>query len=327
MTPSPKKDTPQPTLDGTEAVESTVAPAVSAEREADTIALDHVTGDLGTAPAPSPSELEVFRPDVGLVDPRIPQDLFAVIDSHDEALIMHEIQGTALDTMLYSFRSGGKTVTDLSYAGVAECVRRMNAMGQYRIKVDPHAVDEAEVEINGQPYIRVRVYAIDEATGFGQHGVSQQPKRMKLKPDTAKAYKARGVPVGDDDCIDDEYAYTKAWSKAQRNALKAHVPFNIREELKATLLGDTKAIKRIRSGIENLPEQPPALTDDEAKQLVEQARNVFTDIKAITTEAVTPGQFHRGLQAAQHDHQRLRDYIAALEQILKTERESVAQAK
>ncbi len=45
-------------------------------------------------------------------------------ETEDEAQIIRELKGEILSTYIYSFQSGGRTVTSLSYAGVKRAIRK-----------------------------------------------------------------------------------------------------------------------------------------------------------------------------------------------------------
>ena len=69
-----------------------------------------------------------------------PESVLAVVDRHDEALIVSELQRRALKVMLYAFPLEGKQVVDLSYLGVNEAVRLMNNSGKWQITVAPDSL-------------------------------------------------------------------------------------------------------------------------------------------------------------------------------------------
>src|SRR5437868_754435 len=69
--------------------------------------------------APSGTDLVVRNPTDRL-------EVITVVDRHDEAQIVEELQRRALKVMLYSFPMDGAEVTDLSYLGINEAVRLMN---------------------------------------------------------------------------------------------------------------------------------------------------------------------------------------------------------
>jgi hypothetical protein len=237
------------------------------------------------------------------VQPDDPQGPMVAMDRADEAQILDEIQGRALGAMLYSFEQAGSTLTGLSYAGVLECVRTVNARGFGKIRIVPGTLIEEVVEEDGEVQYRATVYAEDEMTGGGQYGTAMMPRLMK----------ARGKLVVD------KFARTKALSKAQRNALDTLIPMELRKTLEAQFLKDPKRVQRIASAAEQkLAELPPPDTSDEALALVEKAREVYREVQALGDGrgrmVVTPGRFHAYLTQAQHSAERLQEFVAYLEE-------------
>lgn len=246
-------------------------------------------------------------------------DAYRAMDRADEAQILAEIEGRALDVMLYSFKDGNKELTDLSYAGVRECVRTLNQRGLTRIEVAadiPPAVDE--ITEDGQAYIRVAVYARDVRNGGGQWGTAVEPKRMKLKAETARKYRAASRPIDADDRVWDKFALTKAMNKAQRNAMKTLIPLELQQTLIALLKKDSSRVQRIHAG--QMPDQitqlPPPATGEEADKLREAARELLLEIRAIhPTAYMNPGQFNALLVRHEHSVERLHDFIQQLQQL------------
>lgn len=232
-------------------------------------------------------------------------DLYRRMELEDERAIMEELQGRALDVMIYSFQQDGKPATGFSWTGMAEGVNTLNRRGYTRIRISPEHVPQfEEVEIGGKPAIRCIVYAEDAQHGSGNWGVAEQPKKMKAKGSE----------------IPDPFAYRKALSKAQRNAFEPLIPLELREYLKAQYLGQGK-VKVIPGAEGSQPERPPALTDDRAQEQVARMRAVYDEIKAIDRLVMPPGQFNAILMGAQHDHERLDDAIAHLEAFRDAEEE------
>ncbi len=299
-----------------EAVESTAVEAPEAPLEAaggDGAA--DATSDPGTAVAVS-QEAEEFKPSGADLVALDREDVFRAMDRADEELILDELMGRALDVMVYCFEQGGKKLTDLSYAGIAEAVRTMNArgFGHVRVSGDPPIVNE--VREDGQDFYRLMVYAVDEANGGGQWGTAVEPKRMKLRAATANRRRANGEEIPEDDTVWDKFALAKALSKAQRNALKPLVPVELRQALIAQYLGDESKVKRIKAGPANevLAELPPPLADDEAKALLAEIRGKYDVLKGYSRLKLPPAKFNSYLTQVQHDHDRMREFVAHLDQ-------------
>ena len=122
------------------------------------------------------------------------EEEFLEMDRRDEAQIVAELTGELVTEYAYSFESGGRTVIGLSYAGVKECARQMGGI----------RVSEPQIRETDEWWI-VYCSAEDTKTGLLFWGGAQQAKYL---PD--------GRP--------DPFAFPKAISKAQRNAIRQLLP-------------------------------------------------------------------------------------------------------
>jgi hypothetical protein len=267
----------------------------------------------------SPEEAEAFKPAAGELVVRDVGDehsVFVVFDRHDEQQIIEEFQRRALKVMLYDFSQGGSRLVDLSYQGVNEAVRLMNQTGKCKIAIDRDAFggrgfDEQVVTEdagNGpEQFYVITVYAADAVTGYGQLGTSSEPKLMRLRDGSTKW---------------DIFARTKALNKAQRNALKVMIPEALRQTLIATYRGDDVALRQIQAGAGAalIAELPPPLTDERAQALKTRARKLYEEIREHAPGGIKvnllSAQFHAYLTRAEHDHERLEEFIGYLEQRL-----------
>ena len=257
------------------------------------------------------------------------QEVLAVVDRHDEAMIVQELQRRALRVMLYQFDLNGSMVTDLSYLGVNEAVRVMNDRRLWRVTVDRGSlVCESVNEDLGQgvePCWQATVYAVNELSGYGQFGAYTQPKRYRLKDESkVQRAKRRGDVVDDQKRIADKFARSKAINKAQRNALRVHIPEAVRQTMIAQYQGDPERIRVIEAGAgaAELAQLPPPLTDERSREQVEKARGLFDELTTVNRLAVLPAQFHAYLTRAEHDHDRLDEFIAYLAETLERERKA-----
>ncbi|VVB53373.1 Uncharacterised protein [uncultured archaeon] len=128
------------------------------------------------------------------------QTPYQMMDRADEEQILAELNGLpddVLDTMVYSFPSGGKRITGLSWVGTKTLIVEA---GNYAIE-DPHIVETADA-------FRVVCRARDLTRNIALYGAAEVPKRMKTR----------------DGEIEDPFALSKALSKAQRNALQNLLP-------------------------------------------------------------------------------------------------------
>jgi hypothetical protein len=251
--------------------------------------------------------------------PLVEGDLYQALSAADERQIMAELEGRAVKTMVYSFRQDGKPATGLSWVGVQEAVRQMNTRNMGRIAVTDFEptfetvvidVDTGKTDEDGQPItepreaVRVRVYARDEVYGTARWGTATQLRSFKLKDKRDK----KGRPIWKPD----QFADAKALSKAQRNAMEGMLPLELVEELKALYLGQGR-VEYIEASAIDVTDLPPPLTDDRAKKLTDEIRELYDRLKRDAgLKVLPPAEFHRYMAAAEHSHDRLEDFKAFL---------------
>ena len=273
---------------------------------------------------PPPPDEQPSGSELVVLDPTDRAAVLTVVDRHDEAMIVEELQRRALRVMLYSFPMDGTDVTDLSYLGVNEAVRVMNDRGKWRITIDRHSLKvESVMEDVGygpEPCWTATVYAVNTNTDYGQFGSFTQPKRMRLKDKRkVQSRKNRGEYVDENDTIADNFSRQKAINKAQRNALRVHIPETMRQTLIAQYQGDPERVRRIEAGAgaEKLAELPPPLTDERAEAQKAQARALFDRIRELHPTAILlPASFHVYLRDAEHSHERLDDFLKYLQDLI-----------
>ncbi len=266
-------------------------------------------------------DVELYRPTgADLVVSPGGDDLWEVLDKHDEDAILEEFQRRALRVMLYDF--DGKV--DLSYQGVNEAVRLLNNTGKVRVRIKPEVREIRREVIEGIEYVVATVYAEDERTGYGQFGTSREPLWMKVKEATAAKAKRNGTPVRTDNVegtvvhrVFDVFAETKALNKAQRNALKTMIPERMRQALIAMVRHDDSALRVIQSGAGAgaVAELPPPLDDERARELNVRIRAAYDRIRAVSVTALLPGAFGAKVSRAQHSH----DLLLALAEELEAQ--------
>lgn len=251
--------------------------------------------------------METFTPDPESFEIVNPPDVFRRMELEDERAVMEELQGRALDVMLYDFPGeGGKRNIGFGVVGVHEAVGTLNRRGYTRIRVSPEFEPRfTEIDLHGEPAIRCTVYAEDLGHGSGQWGTAEQPKKMTLKGGGKKP---------------DPFCYRKALSKAQRNALEPLVPLELREYLKAQYVGAGR-VKVIPGADEPVAERPVPLDDEQAQAQIQRLTDLYDEIKAIDRLVMPPGQFNAIVQGAQHSHERLDHAIAHLAEFLAGEQE------
>lgn len=275
--------------------------------------------DLAALEAVTPADADDLRPagaELVVADPSDEHEVFLVLDRHDEDLIVQELQRRVVKTMLYDFTQAGSRLVDLSSKGVNECIRLMNRTGKCAIRVLPTMLSIEETIEDGEEWVTATVYAEDAKTQQGHFGTASQPKRMKVRSSTAERYRREGKQIGADDTVWDKFARAKAMSKAQRNALAAHIPETMRQTLIAQYTGNEEAIRVIKAGAgaAQVAELPPPLTDEKAEALKARAREVFQEIREHDPLKLLPAQFHVNLTKVEHSHERLEDFVGMLEQ-------------
>lgn len=252
------------------------------------------------------------------VRPDVPDDVFRAMDALDELQILEALEGRPSEVMVYSFESGGKRQTGLSFAGVAEVVRTMNQERVTAIEVasdvPPIVEDVQEEGDDGQvvTYVQATVYARDKVNGGGLWGTARQAKFQVFRD---KSKKPRLDP----------FARAKALSKAQRNAMLPLTPVAYRESLIALHMNNAARVKELRLGLgDPTAELPPPLTDERAEELKAAIRATYKQIRDVDPQALLPGRFNAKLQRVAHEHAGMEELLAELESQLAHVREQVA---
>jgi len=139
---------------------------------------------------------------------------FELLDQRDEEQILAEIKGQIITEMFYELTVGGKKVTGISLVGIKEISRKYGGISMGHPKVDDL----------GDCYA-ANILATDKRNDVTFGGTALQPKQMTVHDldkngswlkDADGAYVTHLVP--------DSFAYTKAVSKARRNAIRALLP-------------------------------------------------------------------------------------------------------
>ncbi len=263
----------------------------------------------GTAEEVVPDAAEFKPPAAELaVRPDVPEDVYRAMDAADESQILDALMGKPSEKLIYSFKgSDGKPNTGLSYEGVSEVVREMNATPYAQIRVAKDFVpiirEVSEENEHGQvvTYLEALVYAEDAHNGGGMYGTARQAKFQVFRDKNKKPRL-------------DPFATAKALSKAQRNAMKPLTPVEWRETLIAKHLGNPERVQVLRRGMgDPQAEMPPPLHDERAVELKAQIRATYKAIRDVDAMALLPGQFNARLSRAEHEHERMEELLAALE--------------
>ena len=124
-------------------------------------------------------------------------EAYELLDRRDEEQILAEIKGNIITEMFYSFPLDGRTVTGVSWVGTKEIARQYGGIDVEFIRVE-------ETEDCFAAVVKAR----DTRRGTSLLGTASQAKVVQTRS---------GERV-------DRFAYTKAVSKAQRNAIRAIIP-------------------------------------------------------------------------------------------------------
>ena len=253
------------------------------------------------------------------VDPADPHSVYRVMDRADELLILEELQGRALQTFVYSFTSGGKRQTDLTVAGVNECVRLMNERGGTQIGISNNAPVVEHEQRAGEEYVRVLVFARDgRLPGSGRWGTAVEP--VNHQDDKRKGKW-------------DKFAFTKALNKAQRNALKMQIPEDFRQTIIAQYLGTVhhqqlKSIDQLKiagGGTAELP-SGPVLDDERAELLREEINDRYRRLRELNALKLPPALKTQRLKQAEADgHERMEAFRDTIDDWIREEGERLAE--
>lgn len=279
-------------------------------------------------------EIETALPpatDLVVHDPSDDAEMVWVLDRHDVAQIVSEVQHRAMRVWVYDLPAsgGGGRRRELSYKGVRDIVGLMNQTGRVKIGLMPETLKierHREVTESGpEMLVTATIFARDEVTGQVMPGVATEPLYMRLKKATADAKRRDGKDIPEDGRVFDSFAETKAVNKATRNAFRAFIPEEAAQLVLAAFTGDSSRVQRIQTSSEaKLAELPPPLTDDRAVEQQARCREIYDEIRELGGGKgkleLTPGVFHAYLTQAAHSHERLDDMIGYLE----SERERIA---
>ena len=125
----------------------------------------------------------------------VKQDAYQVMDVRDEGQILAEMRGEFLEQYVYSFQQAGRAITNLSYVGVKEAIRRRGHV---------HIIDHKVEEVNGK--YRATVLVHDIQNDIDVLGVSEAE-------------------------VNKPFAYVLAVNKAERNAFMKIIPAKFYAEL------------------------------------------------------------------------------------------------
>ncbi len=282
-----------------------------ARREAGVIDVvaEEVGGDV-SASRPAATDLVVAS-----LPPGADRDhaTMVVLDKADEDQVLSIIEERMDRVLLYDFNRSGTKVIDLSIKGVLEVVRLLNATGHARIRVMPETRvierERRDVGNGEEEFVICSIAAMDEVSGLVVVGESMEPVLMRKRDGT--------TPF-------DVFCRSKALSKAQRNALKGHIPERLRQAVIAMHKGDQQRVLEVKhgAGATAAAQLPPPVDSPEAKALEEECRETWQRIRTLKgwRERMLPGQYGAKLSRARSSIAELeafRDALLSLEESLR----------
>jgi len=135
-----------------------------------------------------------------------------IVQKKDEEQILAALDGRVVEDFVYKFKGrDGKTEKALTWSGI-------KFIGSMKMQL---SVEDIQWKETDKSYC-VAAKCVNKKTGVVLWGAAEQLKKMKTIKD------------GQTIIVDDEHALAKATTKAQRNAMRAHIP----EEMVLTILDE-----------------------------------------------------------------------------------------
>ncbi len=167
---------------------------------------------------------------VGPAPRDLPAEIFTDLDRLDDDQIVAELKGGVIEEYVYQFPVGGQQIVGLSWVGAREAARHYRGIhaGEPKIAQD----DES---------FTIMVQMTDTMRDLSLWGAATVPKKMKTK---------NGEVV-------DGFAFNKALSKAQRNALVAVLPTAVIVKTIQAFLDAKKGVRQVSKPAAVPPEEAP----------------------------------------------------------------------
>lgn len=281
--------------------------------------VDGVVEDAGPEPELKEAVDDYLPQELAVVDPNDRHEAMVVLDNHDVAALLQQVQSSALKKWVYDLPGVGEGLT---IGATQDITQRMNWTGKCKIGLLPETLTVEKVMADqgygDEPFWVATVFARDEVTGAMLPGSSMEPQRMKLTAQTAAKWRNKGKTVPDDLMVFDIFSRTKAIQKATRNALNAFIPEEIEQTVIAMFKNDPRRVERIQTEQEQkAAEMPPPLTDEKAQALIAQCEQLYDEIRELRggqgALKFPPGLFASWMMQSQHSHERLQGFVDYLE--------------
>lgn len=274
----------------------------------------------GPEPELAPAVDEFLSGELAISDVRDTHEQMVVMDNHDTAMLLQQIQSSALKKWVYKL-PGRDGATGLTVHAVQDIVQRMNWTGKASVGVLPETLTVEEITQDGEPYWVATIFAKDEHTGSSLPGTSMEPQRMRLRPETAAKKREDGAQIPEDNTVFDKFSRTKAIAKATRNAMAGFIPEEIEQTVISMFENDPRRVERIQTKAEEEASKlPPAVTDEEGKALIARCEAIYDEIRECADGQgkvkMPPGMFKGWMLSSQHDHDALRRMVGHLEERL-----------
>ncbi|MDG6923433.1 MAG: hypothetical protein JRN67_09100, partial [Nitrososphaerota archaeon] len=209
---------------------------------------------------------------------------FVKFDEYDEMQIAEEAKGKVIEEYFYSFEQDGKKVVGISYSGVRHVATEMMKQGF------PITIDSCDVVDNGETY-RAKAVAKNLTTNVCFPGFAEQ----------AKKFKSGHV---------NPFAYTIAASKAERNALRKHIPETaIKESYKIWQQSKDKPAEQAKSVGKGTASEQAKKTETQSKSQASKGRKYIkyfetSDKKTVTLPRDHPlyDEFVESCAVLKHNH-------------------------
>jgi hypothetical protein len=211
-----------------------------------------MTAATKEVPPPTSSEASKLAPFIVYMPPKDPIEAIAelrAIEKHDEAAIIADLQGRAIDRLFYELSLRGQLQVALSWPGV-----KYFTLGQGHISIEQVQLSETTEKL------RAIAWALDKQRDVRVMGAAEQSKLMTLKDGTK---------------VPDEFALPKVVSKAQRNALRSLIPETLIAEAYKAWKNRDKTPSQSPTSAPSKPAAKPTPSPSPAKQAA--AQPTWTD--------------------------------------------------
>jgi heme oxygenase len=254
-----------------------------------------------------------------VIDPSDQHEVMVRMDEHDVRMLLEQVQANALRKWVYVIEGNKLGLT-------IHCVRGHRAADELDRQVpdrDPAGDAEGRADRGGRweragAVLVATIFARDEVTGRCCRACRWSRSGCGSRR-TPRTRSGAGMQIPEDNTIFDVFSQRRRC----RRRPATRWPGSSRRRSEQTVIAMFSG--RVVPGAadpdaaeQKVADLPPALTDDRAKEQVAKARALYDEIRELGGGRgkldYTPGHFFAHLTAAQHDHGRLDEFVAYLEQ-------------